>query len=127
MPESSLDNNLPPNPASGTPNNTTPENSNVFTVTDAPPITLDSTALDITSGAGGAQLVSRVQERKGDFANLIALIIVGSFSGVILFTLIAAIAILWKSGDPVRVKLFVDALTLFLNPQASLFQRSLDP
>lgn len=49
--------------------------------------------------------------KKAHDAFTIAVIIVGTFSGVILVTLLIVVGILWKTGDPTRVKIFVDAVT----------------
>jgi hypothetical protein len=43
-------------------------------------------------------------------AKYVAYIIVGTFAGTILITLIICLGILWKSGDPQRVKLFGEAV-----------------
>jgi hypothetical protein len=43
-------------------------------------------------------------------AKIVAYIIVGTFAATILITLFICLGILWKSGDPTRVKLFGDAV-----------------
>jgi len=43
-------------------------------------------------------------------AKYVSFIIVGSFAATILMTLIICAGVLWKSGDPQRVKLFADAV-----------------
>ena len=43
-------------------------------------------------------------------AKVVAYIIVGTFAATILVTLFICLGIVWKSGDPTRVKLFGDAV-----------------
>lgn len=43
-------------------------------------------------------------------AKIVAYIIVGTFAATVLITLFICLGIIWKSGDPTRVKLFGDAV-----------------
>jgi len=43
-------------------------------------------------------------------AIIVAYIIVGTFAATVLITLFICLGIIWKSGDPTRVKLFGDAV-----------------
>jgi len=74
------------------------------------PQTEDRKAENINVGdlTGAQPIDPHVQKAHDAFA--IAIIIVGTFAGVILITLLIALGILWKSGDPNRVKIFADAI-----------------
>ncbi|MFY9621820.1 MAG: hypothetical protein WAQ99_18550 [Pyrinomonadaceae bacterium] len=70
----------------------------------------DGTAENIYADLTGVTRVDpHVQKAHDAFA--IAVIIVGTFSAAILITLLIVVGILWKSGDPNRVKVFADAVS----------------
>jgi len=63
-------------------------------------------------GGGGPELTEPERERRRAYgALIIAILIVGTFAAVILLTLLITLGVLWKSGDPNRVKLFAEGVT----------------
>jgi hypothetical protein len=67
--------------------------------------------INVSDLAGAQAIDLKLKAKKASDAFLIAVIIVGTFSAVILITLLIALGILWKTGDPNRVKTFADAVT----------------
>jgi uncharacterized membrane protein required for colicin V production len=51
-----------------------------------------------------------VREMQETAATYVAYIIVCTFAATVLLTLLICLGVLWKSGDPQRVKLFADAV-----------------
>ena len=62
-------------------------------------------------GGGGGPQLTEPEQRRAHGAFVIAILIVGTFAAVILLTLLITLGVLWKSGDPTRVKLFAEGVT----------------
>jgi hypothetical protein len=62
-------------------------------------------------GGGGGPELTDPERRRAHGAFIIAILIVGTFAAVILLTLLITLGVLWKSGDPTRVKLFAEGVT----------------
>jgi hypothetical protein len=50
-------------------------------------------------------------KKKAADAFVIAVVIVSTFAGVLIITLVITAGILWKSGDPTRVQVFAEAIS----------------
>ena len=62
-------------------------------------------------GGGGGPELTDPERRRAHGAFIIAILIVGTFAAVILLTLLITLGVLWKSGDPTRVRLFAEGVT----------------
>lgn len=103
-------------PSADVPNGNLPENRPAPDLAGEPESTL---AGEVTieeppqafGGEGGGPKLTSFPERKARSAYVIALLIVGTFAAVILLTLLITLGVLWKSGDPNRVKLFAEGVS----------------